>query len=59
MNKYYINKIKKLIEKNTLYEGTFGYEELKPYLLLDEKELNKLLKYIEKLKVKKWQNMKY
>ena len=53
MNKYYINKIKKLIEKNTQYEETFGWKELRPYLLLDEKELNKLLKYIEKLKVKK------
>lgn len=53
INKYYINKIKKLIEKNTLYEGTFGYEELKPYLMLNEKELKLLLKYLDKLKVKK------
>ena len=49
MNKYYINKIKKLIEKNTLYEGTFGYNELKPYLMINEKDYNKLMKYIDKL----------
>lgn len=48
-NKYYIKKIKKLLEKNTHYETIKVFEDPTPYIMTNAKDYYKLMKYIDKL----------
>ena len=49
MNKLYLKKIKKLLEKNTHYENISMGDTPTPYIMTNEKDYYKLMKYIEKL----------
>lgn len=49
MNKYYIRKLKKLLEKSTRYETIGMWDEPTPYLLSNGKDYNKIMKIIDKL----------
>ena len=53
INRYYMRIIKKLIEKNTQYECSFSWQKPKPYLILENKDLEKLLKCIDRLEKRK------
>ena len=55
-NKYYIKKIKKLLEKNTHYETIKVFEDPTPYIMTNAKDYYKLMNYINKLLEgdKKW-----
>lgn len=48
-NKYYIKKIKKLLENNTRYETIRMWDEPTPYIMTNAKDYYKLMKYIDKL----------
>jgi hypothetical protein len=49
MNKLYIKKIKKILEKNTFYENKYMGDAPTPYVLIEEKEYYKIVKYLLKL----------
>ena len=49
MTKYYIKKIKKILENNTHYENIARGDTPTPYIMTNEKDYNKLMKYIDKL----------
>lgn len=49
INKLYLKKIKKILEKNTRYETRWTWDEPTPYIMTDEKDYKKLMKYINKL----------
>ena len=49
INKYYVRKIKKILEKNTRYETIRMWDEPTPYILTNAKDYYKLMEYIKKL----------
>lgn len=49
ISKVYVKRIKKILEKNTRYETIRMWDEPTPYILTNEKDYNKLMKYIEKI----------
>lgn len=49
INKYYVRKIKKLLEKNTHYESLKIWDEPVPYIMTNTKDYYKLMEYIKKL----------
>lgn len=53
MNKLYVRlyatKIKRILKKNTHYENKYMGDIPTPYIMTNEKDYNKLMKYIDKL----------
>lgn len=49
INKYYVRKLKKLLEKSTRYETIGMWDEPTPYLLSNGKDYYKIMKIIDKL----------
>lgn len=49
INKYYVRKIKKILEKNTRYETIRMWDEPTPYIMTNAKDYYTLMKYIDKL----------
>ena len=49
INKLYIKKIKKILENNTYYENKYMGDTPTPYIMTNEKDYNKLMKYLDKL----------
>lgn len=49
INKYYVWKLKKLLEKNTRYYNKERAGEPLPYIITDEKDYYKIMKLIDKL----------
>ena len=49
INKYYVRKLKKLLEKNTRYETIRMWDEPTPYILTNKEDYYKITKYIDKL----------
>lgn len=49
INKYYVKKLKKLLEKNTRYYNKERAGEPLPYIITDEKDYYLIKLYLEKL----------
>ena len=49
INKYYVKKLKKLLEKNTHYYNKERAGEPLPYIMTDTKCYSKIMKYLDKL----------
>ena len=49
INKYYVRKLKKLLEKNTRYYNKERAGEPLPYIITDEKDYYKIILCVEKL----------
>ena len=49
MRNLYLKKIKNLLKKNTHYENRYRGDAPTPYIMTNEKDYYKLMKYIDKL----------
>ena len=49
MNKVYLKRILKIIDKNTFYENKYMGDTPRPYVMIEEKEYYKIVKYLLKL----------
>lgn len=49
INKYYVRKLKKLLEKNTHYENKYMGDTPTPYIMTNEKDYYKIMKILDKL----------
>ena len=49
INKYYVRKLKKLLEKNTRYYNKERAGEPLPYIITDEKDYYRIILCVEKL----------
>ena len=49
INKYHVRKLKKILEKNTHYENRYRGDEPTPYIMTNEKDYYKIMKYIDKI----------
>lgn len=49
INKYYVWKLKKLLEKNTYFENNYMGDTPTPYIMTDEKDYYKMMNLVNKL----------
>lgn len=49
INKYYVRKLKKILEKSTHYYNLERAGEMFPYIMTETKDYYRLMKYINKL----------